>query len=183
MRVPGEAAFVLTPSSMPYDQLESEDMCVLDFGEKRREGTRKPSMEAGLHLTVYQRRPDINAVIHSHQNFASVFAVLNMPIPALFDEVCLHIGPVIDVVPYALSGSIELAANIGAKLDNGCHAYLLQNHGALLLGASLEEAWLNVELLEKTAKVYLDALATGHQPTLLPESTLHLMNKLRKKKE
>ncbi|MBI4764869.1 MAG: class II aldolase/adducin family protein [Deltaproteobacteria bacterium] len=182
MRVPGEEAFIVTPSTLPYDQLTLEEMCVLDFNKKRIEGKRKPSVESGLHLKVYQCRPDVNAVIHSHQNYASVFAVLNKPIPSLFDEVSLHLGPVIDVIPYALSGSPELTANIGEKLDNGCHGYLLQNHGALTLGSTLEEAWLNVELLEKIAKIYLGALSTGGQPTLLPDDTVNLLKELRKKK-
>lgn len=182
MRVPGEEVFIVTPSTLPYDQLTPEDMCVLDFNKKRMEGKRKPSVESGLHLKVYQCRPDVQAVIHSHQDYASMLAVLNKPIPSLFDEVSLHLGPVIDVIPYALSGSPELTANIGGKLDNGCHGYLLQNHGALTLGSNLEEAWLNVELLEKTAKIYLGALSTGGQPTLLPDDTVRLLNELRKKK-
>lgn len=182
MRVEGEEAFVVTPSTLPYDQLTPEEMCVLDFNKKRIEGQRKPSVESGLHLKVYQCRPDINAVIHSHQNYASVFAVLNKPIPSLFDEVSLHLGHIIDVVPYALSGTPELTANIGGKLDNGCHGYLLQNHGALTLGSNLEDAWLNVELLEKIAKIYLGALSTGGKPTLLPDDTVNLLKELRKRK-
>jgi ribulose-5-phosphate 4-epimerase/fuculose-1-phosphate aldolase len=182
MRVQGEEAFVVTPSTLPYDQLTPEEMCVLDFNKKRIEGKRKPSVESGLHLKVYQCRPDAKAVIHSHQNYASVFAVLNKPIPSLFDEVSLHIGHIIDVIPYALSGSPELIANIGGKLDNDCHCYLLQNHGALTLGSNLEDAWLNVELLEKIAKIYLDALSTGGKPTLLPDDTVNLLKEIRKKK-
>ena len=76
----------------------------------------------------------------------------------------------------------ELTANIGGKLDNGCHGYLLQNHGALTLGSNLEDAWLNVELLEKIAKIYLGALSTGSKPTLLPDDTVNLLKELRKKK-
>lgn len=183
MRVEGEEAFVVTPSNLPYDQLTPEEMCVLDFNKNRIEGKRKPSVESGLHLKVYQSRPDVHAVIHSHQNYASVLAVLNKPIPSLFDEVTLHIGPVVEVIPYALSGSPELIANIGGKLDNGCQCYLLQNHGALTLGSNLEEAWLNVELLEKTAKIYLDALSTGGQPSLLPEATINLLNEIRARRK
>jgi len=186
MRVEGEEAFVVTPSSLPYDQLTPEDLCVLDFNKKRIEANRKPSVESRLHLKVYQRRPDVNVVIHSHQNYASVLAVLNKPIPPLFDEVTLHLGPVIDVVPYGLSGSPELIANLDDKLDNGCYSYLLQNHGALILGSNLEEALVNVELLEKVSKIYLDALSTGMKPTLLPDESVNLLTELgqrRRKKD
>ena len=180
LRVEGEEAFVITPSTLPYDQLTPDEMCVLDFNRKQIEGKREPSLESGLHLKVYQCRPDAKAVIHTHQTYASVFAVLNQPIPSLLDEVALHIGPMVEVVPYAFSGSPELIANIGGKLDNGCYCYLLQNHGALTLGAALEKAWLNVELLEKVAKIYLGVLSTGGKPTLLPSDTLNLLKELRK---
>ena len=180
MRVAGEAAFVVTPSTFPYDRLAVEDMCVLDFDKNRIQGKHNPSMEAGLHLKVYQCRPDINAVIHTHQDHASVLSVLNKPVPVLFDEVALHIGHTIDVIPYALSGSPELVANVGGKVDNGCYCYLMQNHGALTLGADLAAAWLNVELLEKNAKIYHNALSTGTAPTLLPEETFRFWKDFRK---
>jgi ribulose-5-phosphate 4-epimerase/fuculose-1-phosphate aldolase len=182
MRVKGEEVFVITPSTLPYDRLTPDEMCVLNFDNKRIEGKRKPSLESGLHLKVYQCRSDIKAVIHTHQTYASVFAVLNQSIPPLFDEVSLHIGPKVEVVPYAFSGSPELIANLGGKLDNGCHCYLLQNHGVLILGSTIEEAWLNVELLEKIAKIYLGALSTGGKPTLLPEDTVNLLEDLRQSK-
>ena len=180
MRVEGENAFVVTPSTLPYDQLTPDDMCVLDFNMKPIEGERKASVESGFHLEAYKRRKDVNAVIHTHQAQASVFAVLNKPIPALFDEVSLHIGHIVDVVPYALSGSSELIQNISRKLDNKCHCYLMQNHGALNLGSTLEKAWLNVELLEKTATIYQGALATGNEPTLLPDDIVNLLIEVRK---
>lgn len=180
MRVQGEAAFVITPSSLAYDQTTPEDMCVLDFDKKPIEGGRKPSVESGFHLEIYKQRPDINAVVHTHQIHASTLAVLNRPIPPLFDEVCLSIGPVVEVIPYALSGTPELVANVVGKLNNGCHCYLMQNHGALSLGSTLEKAWLNAELLEKTARIYLGALSTGGQPTELPEDIVALLKELRK---
>ncbi len=179
IRAQGEDIFIITPSGMPYDQLTAEAMCVLDFNLKLIEGNAKPSLESGMHLEVYKCRSDVNTVIHTHQTKASVFAVLNQPIPALFDEVCLHIGHIADVVPYAFSGSSELIANLSRKLDNGCYCYLLQNHGTMTLGSTLEQAWLNVELLEKNAEIYLGALSTGNKPTLLPDESINRLKKLR----
>ena len=179
LRVEGEDIFVITPSSLPYNQLTPEVMCVLDFDLNQIEGEGKPSLESGMHLEVYKHRPDVNAVIHTHQTNASVFAVINQPIPPLFDEVCLHIGHIVDVVAYAFSGSPELIANLGQKLDNMCYCYLLQNHGVLTLGSTLEKAWLNVELLEKNAKIYLEALSTGGQPTFLPDDIIDRLKEMR----
>lgn len=180
MRVIGEDAYVVTPSSLHYDKLTPEDMCVLDFEGNPIEGERKPSIEAGFHLAVYQNRKDVNAVVHTHQVQGSVFAVLNHPIPPLFDEVTLAIGHIVDVIPYALSGSPELIDNVVSKLENMCHCYLMQNHGVLNLGTTLEKAWLNVELLEKTAGIYASALSTGLKPGNLPDDIVGLLKELRK---
>lgn len=180
MRIEGNEAFAVTPSTLPYDQLTDADICIVDFEMNTIEGERKPSVESGFHLEVYKRRADVNAVIHTHQIYGSMFAAQNHPIPPLFDEVTLHIGHIVDVIPYALSGSPELIVNVGSKLDNLCHCYLMQNHGVLNLGATLEKAWLNVELLEKTAQIYQGILATGAKPTLLPEEIVNLLKELRK---
>ena len=180
MRIEGESAFAITPSTMPYDELTLDDICILDFDQQPIIGEKKPSVEAGFHLAAYKHRPDVNAVIHTHQIYASIFAVLNQPIPPLFDEVSFHIGHVVDVIPYALSGSPDLITNATTKLSNQCHAYLIQNHGALNLGATLERAWLNVELLEKTARIYHGALATGNDVTLLPADIIDLLKEVRK---
>jgi len=137
-------------------------------------------MECDMHIAVYEGRPDVNAIVHTHQNKASIFAVINRPIPALFDEVCMNIGEIVDVVPYALSGSLQLAENVAGKLENGCNCYIMQNHGVLCLGHTIEKACLNAELLEKVATIYADALFTGQDISTLPENTISLFNLLRK---
>ena len=122
-----------------------------------------------MHIAVYKNRRDVNAVIHTHQPYASVFGVLDEPIPPLFDEVTVAIGNKVEVVPYGLSGSPELLENVVGKLSNRCHCYLLQNHGALCVGSSLEKTISYVEMLEKTAIIYYRALATGKTINVLPE--------------
>ena len=180
MRIPGEAVFAITPSTLPYDQLSPMDICIVDFNLTQLEGKYPPSVEAGMHLAVYKKRLDVNAVIHTHQRKASAFALLNRPIPALFDEVVLSLGHVVEVIPYALSGSPDLAENVAGKLENGSNGYIIQNHGALCTGATLDKAWLNVELLEKTAQTYLDALSTGGKATVIPKDIEDLLVLIRR---
>ncbi|MCG8338029.1 MAG: class II aldolase/adducin family protein [Proteobacteria bacterium] len=180
MRIEGEDAFAITPSSLPYDQLQPDDICILDFDMKPIEGERQPSVESGFHLVTYKNRAKINAVVHTHQVYASIFAILNRPIPPLFDEVSLHLGTTIDVIPYALSGSSDLVENATTKLGNMCNAYLIQNHGALCMASTLEKAWLNVELLEKTARIYYGALSIGGEVSQLPEEIVGLLDEIRK---
>jgi ribulose-5-phosphate 4-epimerase/fuculose-1-phosphate aldolase len=157
-----------------------EDICVLDMHQQQLGGSRPPSMEAGMHVGIYQQRTDVNAVVHTHQMFASVLAIINRPIPALFDEITAEIGPSVDVIPYALSGSRQLARNVKNRLDNGCFCYIIQNHGALNLGRDLETALKNAELLEKVAQIYYYALCTSRKISQLPEDAVQHWMDLRK---
>lgn len=179
VRIPGEPVLVITPSGKPYMELVPQDICVVDFDLNRIDGDLAPSIETAMHAGVYRDRADVGAVVHTHQAYASIFALINQPIPALFDEVALAIGETVDVVPYALSGTPELVDNVRRTVANGCNCFVMQNHGALNLGKTLEKAWKHTELLEKTAKAYYHALATGQPVTTLPAETVQLIRDLR----
>jgi ribulose-5-phosphate 4-epimerase/fuculose-1-phosphate aldolase len=176
-----EAAMAITPSSVKYQELKASDICVVGFDHSVIEGKKSlpPSVESGLHSIIYQKRPDVNAVVHTHQIYGSVFAVINTSIPSLFDDVSFSLGPMIDIVPYALSGSSELADNVAGKLSNNANAYILQNHGILALGKTLDKAILHAELLEKAAHIYYLALSTGKPVSTLPESIVELVKAVR----
>jgi len=180
LRIAGEQVVAVTPSTRPYRDLSFTDICIVDFDLQPIEGDLPPSVETGMHIAVYRNRLDVNAVVHTHQVKASVLSLIDTPLPALYDEVALHIGNEVAIVPYALSGTPELIANVTAQLANNCHGYILQNHGALNLGETLEKAWLNVELLEKTAETYLAALSSGREVTPLPTDIVDLLVILRK---
>lgn len=171
----------ITPSSIKYQELSVDDICVVDFDNKPMDvkSGLKPSVESGLHGIIYKNRPDTNAVVHTHQIYGSVFAVINTAIPALFDEVSFALGQTIEVIPYALSGSLELAANVGAKLSNNANAYIIQNHGILALGKTLDKAILHAELLEKVAHIYCLALSTGKHVCALPASIIDFVAAIR----
>jgi ribulose-5-phosphate 4-epimerase/fuculose-1-phosphate aldolase len=179
-RVPGEDIVAITPSGRSYFSLDLNDICVIDFDQNSIEGSLSPSIEAGMHIGVYQNRPDVNAVIHTHQPFASVLAIINKPIPALFDEITVEIGHAVDIVPYAFSGSSKLVKNVIGKLGNACHCYLIQNHGALCLGSNMQRAMKNSELLETVAQIYYHALATGEEIQKLPPSAIDYFAEMRK---
>ncbi len=171
-RIPGEDKIAITPSSKDYLTMKPKDICIVDFNGELIEGEFRPSVETGMHLAVYKNRLDVNAIVHTHQIYASIFAVLDIPIPALFDEQVLHLGSEVAVISYGISGSPDLANNVASKMDNKCNAYILKNHGALLLGISIENAERNSALLEKTATVYYHALASGKPISTLPESSI-----------
>ena len=182
VRVADEPVLVITPSGRPYMELAPEEICVVDFELQQIEGTSAPSIETAMHAGIYRSRPDVGAVVHTHQACASIFALINQPIPPLFDEVTLAIGETVDVVPYAFSGTPALVENVKRTVANGCYCFILQNHGALNLGGTLDEAWKNAELLEKTAQAYYHALTTGKPVTPLPPATLERVREMRKTK-
>ena len=135
MRV-NETVMAITPSSVRYPELSAEDICIVDFDLSVIEENHKlkPSVESGMHSIIYRNRPDVNAIVHTHQTYGSVFGLINTPIPALFDEVAFSLGQTVEIVPYALSGSPELVNNVAGKLSNNANAYILQNHGILASG-------------------------------------------------
>ena len=180
VRIPDEPVLVITPSGRPYMEMVADEICVVDLDLNPIAGKLAPSIETAMHAVIYRTRPDVGAVVHTHQPYASVFALINQPIPALFDEVALAIGETVAVVPYALSGTPELVDNVTQTVANGCNCFIMQNHGALNLGRNLEKAWKNAELLEKSAQAYCRALSTGQPVTTLPAETVELVRQLRK---
>ena len=182
VKINNENLIAITPTSRPYQGLSTDDICVVDTDLKSIEGQLAPSIETAVHLGIYKCRTDIKAVIHTHPVFASILSIINQPIPALFDEIAFEIGTSVEIVPYAISGSSDLAQNVVDKLDNHCFCYIIQNHGALSLGKDIDQAWKNAELLEKVAQVYYYALTTGRKVTTLPEDAIAQINKLRETK-
>jgi L-ribulose-5-phosphate 4-epimerase len=180
VRVEGEETIAITPSSRDYLTLALDDICVIGWDLRRIEGELPPSIETAAHIAVYTNRADANAVIHTHQPYASLFTLINRPIPALFDEQVANLGSCVELVPYSISGSPEMTQHITAALGNQCNAYLLQNHGALVLGMTMAQAALNVELLEKLARVYYYALTTGQPVTPLDPGSEQLLFELLK---
>lgn len=168
MRVPGADALAITPSNHDYYTMQADDICVYTLNGDKIAGDLKPSIEMGFHSAVYQVRPDVGCVMHTHQDFASAIALINKPIPALFDEQVRFLGRSVEVVPYAPSGTGMLVKQIKKTVQNHHNAYILKNHGALCLGPTPERAYHNVLLLEKAALSYLLALYTEEKIDKIP---------------
>lgn len=167
-RIKGENALAITPSNYDYERMQADDVCILDLDAKQLEGEKKPSIESGMHAGVYQTRADVHCIIHTHQPYASALALINMPIPALFDEQVRYLGRGVDIISYAPSGTGFLKNAVKAKVKNNNNAYILQNHGVLVFGGTMEQAIHNMALLEKCALTYLLALVTEKKITKIP---------------
>jgi L-ribulose-5-phosphate 4-epimerase len=168
VRIAGQSAMAITPSNYDYMKMIPEDICVLDFELDVLEGQLKPSVESGMHSAIYQVRPDVNAIVHTHQVYASTLTLIRTPIPALFDEQTRFLGRSVNIIPYAPSGTGMLANTISKHVRDHNNAYMMQNHGALVFGHDMERAVHNVEILEKCSLAYLLALCTDRKVSKIP---------------
>ena len=166
VRVPGRRLYAVTPSNYSYDRMRVEDVCIVDFDGKhvpdadRAGASLAPSIECGMHANIYRARPDVHAIVHTHQPYASALAVLRRPIPALTDEQVRFLGREVAIIDYAPSGTGILAKNVQKKITSGDNAFILANHGIVAVGTDPERAVFNMALLEKVSIAYLLALTT-----------------------
>lgn len=175
-RIEGTGRFVITPSSLPYAEMEAEDAVISDLDGTIVEGRRSPSSEILLHSRIYSARADVNAVFHTHSPHATALAALRMPIPPFLDELVTYIGGPVEVARYALSASRELAENACAALEDRA-AVLLANHGTVSVGADLNKAFHVAELVEEAARIYLLARSVG-VPVEIPLESFELYRTL-----
>lgn len=164
VRIPGQRLYAVTPSNYDYDKMRVEDVCLVDFdGKHVTDGsapTMAPSIEAGMHANVYRVRPDVNAIVHTHQPYASALAFLRREIPALTDEQVRFLGKRVAIIDYAPAGTGFLAKNVEKKVAGGDNAFIIANHGVVALGTDPDRAVFNMALLEKVSIAYLLSLLT-----------------------
>lgn len=150
-----EKYMLATPSGLDYSRLTAEDMVKVDIATLNYEGDKKPTSEKELHAAVYQRRPEIGAVIHTHAKYCCVFAAANQDMPIEDQEAQQVFGTSVKLAGYGLPGSKKLAKNtVDALGDNfGC---IMANHGMLTCGSDLETAFKNCQMLEQCAETYVN---------------------------
>ena len=160
VRIPGKGLYAVTPSNYGYEKMRAEDVCIMNMAGKQVSEGMDASVEAGMHASIYQARPDVNAIVHTHQPYASAIAFLRQSIPALTDEQVRFLGREVPVIDYAPAGTSFLAKNAKKQMDSGANAYIMANHGIVALGTEPERAVFNMALLEKVSIAYLLATLT-----------------------
>ncbi|MFF4830940.1 class II aldolase/adducin family protein [Streptomyces sp. NPDC001315] len=156
---------LVTPSGVPYDRLTPDDVTGVDLDGRQVLGTLVPTSELPMHLTVY-RSTDARAVVHTHAVHATAVSTLVPELPAIHYMAGALGGPV-RVAPYATYGTDQLAENVRHALADrtGC---LLQNHGTLTYGATLDQAYDRTAQLEWMCRLWLTASSVpGLTPNLL----------------
>lgn len=167
-----EEEVIITPTGVRKAELEVKDLSVIDLDGNHLEGPR-PSSEYRLHLEIYKRRPDVNAIVHAHPEFAAALSIagVSLEFPVLSEAVA-YLGPVPNV-PHALPSTQDLAV-MAAEYTKKYDALLLSNHGAVTVGHDVNFALYLMEILEYTARVFYRALLLGRVHLL----TKHEVEKL-----
>lgn len=173
-----EGGFLITPTSLPYDRMEAEDIVEMGY-DGTYVGKHRPSSEWRFHRDIMQARQDINAILHCHSIYATTLACQYLPIPAFHYMVGVAGGTTIRVAPYATFGTQALSDNAIAALE-GRLACLLGQHGQISLGKNLEASlWLASEV-ETLARLYVQAIPLGELPILSDEEMARVIEQMRK---
>jgi L-fuculose-phosphate aldolase len=151
---------VLTPSSLDYAEMTTADLVVCTLDGDVLEGSRSPTTEKALHLTALRANTDIDATIHCHAKFATMFAVTRTPIPAVVEEFHVYVGGPVEVAEYRTTGSQELADEI-AKHVAAKAAVLMASHGLFAVGRDPKHALHVAQLVERTAEIVWGARQLG----------------------
>jgi L-fuculose-phosphate aldolase len=162
--------FIATPTATSKRLIQDKDLIEVDT-KGAVIGRGKVFGEIGLHLVVYERRPDIGAVLHAHPPFATAIASSRgNPIETPFiAEALVSLGPKIPKLPYAQPG--PAAKEMLAPWCELVDAVLLGNHGVITWGKDCETALLRMELVEHLAKIAIHAAAVGGVEPL-PEAAI-----------
>lgn len=163
---------LITPTSIPYDVMQPEEIAELPFdGEYGAYvGPKTPSSEWRFHFDIMASRPDVQAIVHAHPLYCTSLAITRQLIPACHYMIAAFGGTDVRVADYATYGTKELSVNALKALE-GRSACLLANHGAIATGSSLADAmWRFIEL-ETIAHQYINALQIG-TPVILSDEQI-----------
>jgi L-fuculose-phosphate aldolase len=166
---------VLTsPTAINKGMMSPDDLVITDMEGKKLAGKRNPSSELAMHLLIYKRRPEVNAVCHAHPPVATGYAAAGIPLnKALVSEVVLALG-CIPVARYGTPGTPELTEALEPLVPN-YDSILMANHGVVCYGQDLLTAWFRMETTEHFARVSLVTELLGKQVLLSSEDVGKLL--------
>jgi L-fuculose-phosphate aldolase len=150
----------ITPARIDKGSLRREDIVCCRAGGGV-DGPHPPSSEYPFHLAVYRARPDIRSVVHAHPVALVAFSICRTPPNTALLPQAAHVCGKVGVAPYALPGSEQLGRNIADVFTAGFNCVLMENHGIVIGGADLAEAFQRFETLEFTAKTIVKASQIG----------------------
>lgn len=159
---------LVTPSGMSYDSLVPDDIIVLNPDGTVVEGTRRPSVDTVALQYIFEKLPEVGAIIHTHQVYATAAGLVCDVLPCAVTTLPNAVLGEVNVAPYSSAASLEMGIET-VKYLNGKRAVILKHHGVITVGANLKEALYAAVYLEDAAQTYLVARSVGDVPTLNSE--------------
>ena len=144
---------LVTPSGLDYARLTPADMVKVNMRTLEYESGLKPTSEKSLHAAIYQNRPDIGGIIHTHSKYCCVYAAARRDLPIPADRQTAFQSP-IKLAPYAPPGSKSLTKNTAAAVGDNYGA-IMAGHGMIACGRDLTAAFQNCKQLEAIAEASL----------------------------
>ena len=161
----GKNRILVTPTCLSKGAMRASDMVIVDHAGTRVAGRRNVTSELGMHLLIYQMRPDIQAIVHAHPPTATGFAAAGMALTEpLLCEVVMGLG-CIPLARYGTPGTSELAQTLEPYVPE-YDAILMSNHGVVTYGDTLEHAYMKMETVEHFAQIALVTHLLGKQQPL-----------------
>ncbi|BCY16304.1 fuculose phosphate aldolase [Leptolinea sp. HRD-7] len=167
-----ENLVAIKPTGVDYHLMKPEDVVVLTPEGEKVDGALKPSSETRFHLALLKHRPDINAVVHTHQVYATTIACMNWELPAVHYLVGFS-GNKVPLAKYATFGTQELSDNIIAAIGK-YNACLMSNHGIVTVGQSIQSAFNTAEELELVSRLYYQTKCIG-EPVILGDDEMKII--------
>lgn len=161
---------VIKPSGVSFEKLTAESLCVVDLQGKVIEGEHKPSVDTATHLYIYRHMPEVNGVVHTHSNYATSFAALGQPIPAVLTAIADEFGGPIPCAPYCQIGEEQIGQAVVEHIGH-CPAIIMQNHGVFTVGPTPQAALKAAVMVEDVAKTVHLAMLRG-KPIPIPDEEI-----------
>lgn len=173
-RCPETGLIAISPSGIPYPETTPKDCVVVSIDGEVVEGERRPSSETPMHTMIYQARPDIHAILHTHSHYATVVSCIRPELPPILTEVAVVLGGGVPVARYGRTATRDIGDSVVEQLRPGSRAVLLKNHGLITFGETFAETLAIAEVVEESARVYVHALAAngGREPDLVPANQI-----------
>lgn len=167
IRVPEKEELLITPSFNQYETMTQDDVVHLRFDGKQLSQGKQASSEYRLHVAIYNARPKVQCVIHTHSPYATMLSIVRRKIPILMEEMAVLLGGAVNISKFGLAHTADMGGK-ALKALGTTNATLLANHGVLACGRTMEHTVKIAELVEKMAMIYLGALQIG-KPKAIPE--------------
>ena len=174
MRMPN-GHILITPSGTSYETMKARDVVVIDSKGNRIEGKLRESVDTVALLYIYEHMPKVNAIIHTHQPYATAVGLLGDVFPAAVTTLANVTLGEVNVAPYCSAASLDMGVQTVNYIGER-RAVILKHHGVITIGKDLKEALYAAVYMEDAAKTYLAAKAAGEPAIMTQEQTQDAVN-------